>query len=152
MKYLKDTDTAKDMVMQIFEKLLLELRNHEVANFKAWLYMVSKNQCLMYLRKEKTHKHVELLNSDDRDEEGVEIEDVGHPEDKEIKEMQLLHLEDGMKVLNDQQKTCIELFYLQGKSYDEVAEITGYSMLQVKSYIQNGKRNLKIYMEKKNAG
>ncbi|MBC8046097.1 MAG: sigma-70 family RNA polymerase sigma factor [Fimbriimonadaceae bacterium] len=152
MKYLKDPDSAQDMVMQIFEKLLLDLKKHEVNNFKAWLYMVSKNECLMLLRKEKTHMHVEFQKFNDKDEDGMETEPLVHQEDTELKEAQLLHLEDGIKILNAQQKICIELFYMQNKSYEEVSEITGYSMLQVKSYIQNGKRNLKIYLENKNAG
>lgn len=152
MKYLKDTDTAQDMVMQIFEKLLHELKNHEVQNFKAWLYMVSKNQCLMQLRKDSTHRHVEFQMYDDKDEGGMEKEPLVHQEDAELKELHLSNLEEAIQVLNSQQKICIELFYLQNKSYEEVAEQTGFSMLQVKSYIQNGKRNLKIYLEKKNAG
>lgn len=152
LKYLKDADTAQDMVMQVFEKLLTDLKKHDVQNFKSWLYMVSKNECLMLLRKEKTHKHVEFQTFNDKEEDDVETEPMAHLDEAEQKELQLQQLEEGIKVLNEQQKKCIELFYLQNKSYDEVSEITGYSMLQVKSYIQNGKRNLKIYLEKRDAG
>lgn len=152
LKYLKDADTAQDMVMQVFEKLLTDLKKHDVQNFKSWLYMVSKNECLMLLRKEKTHKHVEFQTFNDKEEDDVETEPMAHLDEAEHKELQLQQLEEGIKVLNEQQKKCIELFYLQNKSYDEVSEITGYSMLQVKSYIQNGKRNLKIYLEKRDAG
>ncbi|MFN0276038.1 MAG: RNA polymerase sigma factor [Chitinophagales bacterium] len=152
LKYLKDADTAQDMVMHIFEKLLSDLKRHDVQNFKSWLYMVSKNECLMLLRKGKTHKLVEFQVFNDKDEGGVELEPIAHHDEAELKELQLQQLEEGIKVLNEQQKKCIELFYLQNKSYEEVSEITGFSMLQVKSYIQNGKRNLKIYLEKRDAG
>jgi RNA polymerase sigma-70 factor (ECF subfamily) len=152
MKYLKDPDAAQDMVMQIFEKLIHELKNHEVQNFKSWLYKVSINECLMLLRKNQKQKFVAFDILNDRDDDTVENEPVMHLDGAEQNELQLQQLEEGIKVLNEHQKKCIELFYLHNKSYEEVAMITGYSMLQVKSYIQNGKRNLKIYLEKRDAG
>jgi RNA polymerase sigma-70 factor (ECF subfamily) len=153
LKYLKDDAAAQDMVMEVFEKLLTDLKNHEVQNFKSWLYMVSKNQCLMLLRKQKGHESVELKTdrNEDDDERTVENELAEHLDDVDLKETQLVHLEEGITTLNHEQKLCVELFYLQHKSYIEVAEITGYDLKQVKSYIQNGKRNLKLYLEKKNA-
>ena len=165
MKYLKDEDEAKDGVMQIFEKLLTDLHKHNVENFKAWLYMVAKNHCLMYFRSKK--QHVELPGnltgdiSDDNSEDGVMSPSRGGEgggdmdfasnlhHNGEDKEKQLTLMELSIKELKEQQKICIELFYLQEKSYEEVAKSTGYSMKEVKSYIQNGKRNLKIIMEKR---
>lgn len=152
MKYLKNMDEAQDTTMIVFEKLLSELRQTEVQHFKSWLYMVAKNQCLMHLRKQKRHDTVELnTTSDENDEENsMENVAVGHLDDVDLKEMQLQQLEEGIKTLNHEQQECISLFYLQDKSYVEVAEITGYELNKVKSYIQNGKRNLKIYMDKQN--
>ncbi len=153
MKYLKDESEAQDMTMLIFEKLMNDLRVYDVQNFKSWLYMVTKNQCLLYFRKIKGHETVELKlnNYDDDENTSMEYASPQHPEDGESKEFHLQKIEDGLTKLNPEQKTCLELFYLQNKSYVEVAKITGYNMKQVKSYIQNGKRNLKIYLEKKNA-
>lgn len=153
LKYLKEENAAQDMVMEVFEKLLNDLRNHDVQNFKSWLYMVAKNQCLMLLRKQKGKESVELKTDrgEDEDDEAVENELIGHLDDVDLKETQLQHLEEGLTTLNDEQRRCLELFYLQHKTYVEVAEITGFDMKQVKSYIQNGKRNLKIYLESKNA-
>src|SRR6187399_305158 len=54
LKYLKDRDDAKDAVMQIFEKLILILKEHEVVNFKSWLYVTTRNHCLMQLRSKKS--------------------------------------------------------------------------------------------------
>jgi RNA polymerase sigma factor (sigma-70 family) len=152
MKYLKNMDEAQDTTMIVFEKLLSELRQTEVQHFKSWLYMVAKNQCLMHLRKQKRHDTIELnTTSDENDEENsMENVAVGHLDDVDLKEMQLQQLEEGIKTLNHEQQECISLFYLQDKSYVEVAEITGYDLNKVKSYIQNGKRNLKIYMDKQN--
>lgn len=152
MKYLKKEDEAQDMTMVVFEKLLNDLKVHEVQHFKSWLYMVAKNQCLMLLRKQKGHETVEFqVNTGDDDEEGsMEKGAIGHLEDVDLKEMQLQQIEAGLTTLNHEQKICVELFYLKDKSYVEVAEITGFSLNQVKSYIQNGKRNLKIYLEKRN--
>ena len=162
MKYLKDEDEAKDGVMQIFEKLLTDLHKHNIDNFKGWLYMVAKNHCLMYFRSKKIH--VELprdLSNDSADDDSplslgrgvggemaVELtSDLHH--NGEDKEKQLTLMEVAIKELKEDQKICIELFYLQEKSYEEVAKVTGYSMKEVKSYIQNGKRNLKIIMTTK---
>jgi RNA polymerase sigma-70 factor (ECF subfamily) len=140
LKYLKDTEAAKDAMQQIFIKLLDDLKRFHVDNFKAWLYQVSKNYCFMQLR-----KHNPVTNSDNISEESMEFEDGWH---QKIEEEHLLtHLENAVGELNEEQKTCIELFYLQKLSYSEVANKTGYTMLQVKSAIQNGKRNLKNKLE-----
>lgn len=154
MKYLKNPDDAQDLSMEVFEKLFTDLRHHKISNFRSWLYMVSKNQCLMHLRREKGHLTVELQEESSEDEENNPMEKLpsGHPDEEEdLKEINLQVLEEGLLTLNHEQKVCVELFYLQNKSYAEVAVITGFDLKQVKSFIQNGKRNLRIYMEKKNA-
>jgi len=151
MKYLKDPDESQDAVMQIFEKLISDLKKHEIGNFRPWLHAVAKNHCLMQLRKKKS-KGREYAGAAETSAEVVEMNLVWHPADSAEKEVVLQHLEGAIQQLNEGQKKCIELFYLQEKSYQQVAELTGYSLLQVKSYIQNGKRNLKILMENKNAG
>ncbi len=147
MKYLRDEDEAKDCVMEIFEKLLSELNRYEIKNFKSWLHVVTKNHCLMKLRKDKT-KFAERIEHGETSLEIVEMNLLLHPEDADEKEEVLLLLEKGIQHLKKDQKTCVELFYLNKKSYQEIAELTGYTMLNVKTHIQNGKRNLKIYMEK----
>ncbi len=151
MKYLKSHDEAQDMTMVVFEKLLTDLKKHEVEHFKSWLYMVSKNQCLMLLRKQKGKETVDIQENKVEEDENESVENslVAHLDDVDLKEVKLQQLEEGITKLNKEQKECVELFYLQSKSYVEVAEITGYDLNQVKSYIQNGKRNLKIYLEKK---
>ena len=145
-KYLQPEDDAKDAVMQVFEQLLQNISNHKIDNFKNWLYSVVKNFCLMKLRKEKNLTLV-------REEEGknifsvMEKEQLLHQEEVTLKESNLTNLEMAIETLNQDQKKCIELFYLQQKSYTEVAEITGYTLNNVKSFIQNGKRNLKLKMQ-----
>ncbi len=145
-KYLQPEDDAKDAVMQVFEQLLSSINNYKIDNFKSWLYSVVKNFCLMKLRKEKNLTMV-------REEEGksifgvMEKEQLLHQEEVKLMESNLSSLEMAMETLNEEQKRCIELFYLQQKSYAEVVEITGYSLNNVKSFIQNGKRNLKIKMQ-----
>jgi len=141
MKYFRDEDEAKDGVMMIFEKLLTDLKKHEITYFKAWLHTVSKNHCLMKLRQAK--KFVEF-----KDQNSVESGEDRHREDKIILEGRLTILEEGIKVLDPHQQICIRMFYIEQKSYQDITDHTGYDFNQVKSYIQNGKRNLKIYMEK----
>lgn len=163
MKYLKDEDEAKDGVMQIFEKILTDLHRHNVDNFKGWLYMVAKNHCLMYFRSKKIHVELPRHLTDDFGNDNYSDDSTFQPEhdgspgmpvelvsnlhlNGEDKEKQLTLMESAIKELKEGQKICIELFYLQEKSYEEVAKMTGYTMKEVKSYIQNGKRNLKIIM------
>lgn len=148
LKYLKDKDEAKDAVMQIFEKLLSDLLKHHIEYFKSWLYTFSKNHCLMILRSKQSRQNKEEemeLHAD----LFMETSDDLHLNTGSEKEEQYAALENAMLDLNKEQKICVELFYLKQKSYQEITEITGYSLNEVKSYIQNGKRNLKIKLEPK---
>jgi len=144
MKYLKNRDESEDAVMDIFEKLMSELKSHDVHNFKGWLYTVSRNHCLMKIRSEKKMQ----ITNDGEKLEGlvVEMPEPMHLSNKVKQEIELTNLEQAMTKLGDEQRTCLELFYLQEKCYNEVASITKYSLNEVKSYIQNGKRNLKNYL------
>ncbi len=144
MKYLKNEEEAKDSVQQVFLKVIQELHKYKVEYFKSWLYMVAKNHCLMKLRDRQGKIPAELTEKltttpeEETDRQALVQND--HTLDL---------VEAGLKELNREQQQCVTLFYLQKKSYQEIAEETGYTMLQVKSYIQNGKRNLKIWVEKK---
>lgn len=142
LKYLPDAEQAKDAVMNIFEELVQKLQHHQVDNFKGWLYTVAKNHCLMQLRSRKNIKITELSAVFVQSEENLHLN--GGPE----KEQQLQSMESCLKTLPAEQKQCVELFYLQGKSYNEIVEATGFDWKQVRSFIQNGRRNLKICMEK----
>lgn len=138
MKYFRDPDTAQEHVSQVFEKLITELPKHQIEFFRAWLYRVAQNQCLMTLRSQKHKYHF----TEEFVEETMEYENGLHPTLE--KEMELNKLEAAVQTLNHEQKQCIELFYLQKKSYTEIVNETGFTFMQVKSHIQNGKRNLKI--------
>lgn len=142
MKYLKNDELAKDAVMDIFEQLPTLLQRHTITNFKSWLHSVAKNHCLMYLRKKKGI--IEFNNLEKIEYQLMENEDELHLSIEKENELQLL--ENGVNNLTVEQKKCIELFYLNEKSYSEVVEITGYELKKVKSYLQNGKRNLKLYL------
>ena len=141
LKYLKNEDEAKDAVLQIFENLLEDLKKHDIANFKSWLHSVARNHCLMFLRKEQTkQKRVNEYEATYQHEETFAAPFEVH--DKEEKEVKLTKLEEALTLLKDEQRVCIQLFYIEEKCYNEVADITGYEIKKVKSYIQNGKRNL----------
>lgn len=139
--YFKDKDTAKDMVLQIFEKLFDELKKREVESFKGWLTFVVRNYCISEIRKIQTRQNRE---AEYRLEQKAEMEDA--PEAKVETEKQIEQLEHALNELNPFQKRCIELFYYQKMSYVQIVEVTGYSINEVKSYIQNGKRNLKLML------
>lgn len=149
MKYLRDADESKDAVMQIFEKLIQSLLEHEVSYFKAWLHTVARNHCLQILRKKQsiTRKHSEIQ----KEQAGVvEFEPEMHLEEKHLEESRLQALTEAIEQLKPEQRECIRLFYLEEKSYNEVSELTGFDFKQVKSYIQNGKRNLSLMLTKSN--
>jgi RNA polymerase sigma factor (sigma-70 family) len=143
IKYLKNRDEAGDAVIQIFGNLIKDLKKYKIEYFRSWLYVYSKNHCLMELRRRQSSlkKELELR-------ENVHLlMDFQDPEHLKEKEKQIAILEQALEQLNTSQKICIDLFYLKNKSYNEIIRITGYSSNDVKSYIQNGKRNLKIKME-----
>jgi RNA polymerase sigma factor (sigma-70 family) len=140
MKYLKNEEDARDCVQQIFLKVINELHKYKVDYFKSWIYMIAKNHCLMKLRGNK-NLSVELNEKTIPAEEG-QIDKTDLIE----KETLLVKMQKAIKQLNPEQQECVNLFYLQKKSYSEVSEITGFTMLQVKSHLQNGKRKLKLLM------
>ena len=143
IKYLKNKDEAQDAVIQIFTNLIKDLKKHKIEFFKSWLYVYSKNFCLMELRKRQSalKKELEL-------KENVHlIMDFSNPEHLNEKERQIVIMEKAIELLNVEQKKCIDLFYLKNKSYTEIVTITGFTANEVKSHIQNGKRNLKLKME-----
>jgi RNA polymerase sigma-70 factor (ECF subfamily) len=139
LKYLKDREASRDAVMQIFEKLIKSLLEHEITHFKSWLYVTARNHVLMQLRKRKD------IPLEDIPQSFMESETVMHQED--ALESNLTKLEKCIETLIEEQKACVTLFYLQHRCYQEITELTGYELKKVKSYIQNGKRNLKICMD-----
>lgn len=150
MKYLKDEDNCKDAVLQIFENVIDDLKRFNVKSFGPWLHSVARNYCLMQLRKKK------LVFNDEHGFQQAEATLLTIPPEMEfmnedITEAHLNNLSEAMDSLNDEQKKCVQLFYLDEKSYQEVAQQTGFSLNQVKSFIQNGKRNLKNYLIKSHA-
>jgi RNA polymerase sigma factor (sigma-70 family) len=142
LRYFKDEEKSKDAVMQLFEQLIAKVKKQEIKVFPKWLYVVTKNYCLMELRSSKNNYEIST-------DEFVEFPLHMHPsETYEEKEVRLSQLEHCIEKLPDKQRISIDLFFINQKCYKEVVDITGYSMKDVKSYIQNGKRNLKNCMEK----
>ena len=150
LKYLKEREEAKDGVMQIFEKLIIEIPKYNIENFRSWLHVVTKNYCLMQLRSGKSEKEKfsEWLN-----DPSVFMETVTdlHPldEDEDSKSVDRA-LEDCIERLKDVQRMCIRQFYFENRCYNEISVNLGLDEKKVKSHLQNGKRNLKICLEEKN--
>jgi len=147
LKYLGNREDARDAVMQIFEKLILDLPGQEVRNFKSWLYVLTKNFCLMHIRAQKSADG--KLEGYKIEQEFMESEPEMHPIDREDHSVEKA-LKECIEKLKSEQKQCIELFYYQKLCYQEIAENLDLSEKKVKSYLQNGKRNLKICLERKN--
>lgn len=144
LKYLNDREESKDAVNKIFEKLIVEIPKFEIQNFKSWLYVLTKNHCLMEIRSLKTEKkRFENFSND----YFMESTDTSHPIDEGFDES----IEDQLKMciekLKEEQKQCIEMFYYDSKCYKEISIKLEMEENKVKSYIQNGKRNLKICLE-----
>ena len=144
MKYLKNEEEAKDCVQQIFLKAITELQKYKVDYFKSWLYMVGKNHCLMKIRDSHGRHPVEITDNIAMQDDETDLKRQLYEKDNTLNT-----LHDSLHELNAEQKQCVTLFYLQKNSYQQIVETTGYNLLQVKSYIQNGKRNLKLILEKK---
>lgn len=143
MKYLRNEEEARDAVQQVYLKAMTELHKYKVTYFKSWIYMIAKNHCLMQLRNRGSRITTEvtenLMTEDEQQYSWQKIE----------QDRQLELMETSLEELNPEQKRCVMLFYLEKKSYQQITAETGYTMMQVKSHIQNGKRNLRIIMERK---
>jgi RNA polymerase sigma-70 factor (ECF subfamily) len=147
MKYLKDQTSAQDATQQVFEKVIKEVTKYEIPYFKSWLYSVAKNQCLMQLRTSSnkikySDKDIHELEINADDDSGLKLREYMLQEKLEI-------LKDSIQKLNKDQSACIDLFYLQKLSYREIEQNTGFTFQQIKSNIQNGKRNLRMMLESK---
>ncbi|MEM7297262.1 MAG: sigma-70 family RNA polymerase sigma factor [Bacteroidota bacterium] len=142
LKYLKNREQSQDAVMDIYETISEKLQVTEVQHFKSWLYMVSKNHCLMILRKKNPEVNSTVF---------MESPDVSHLKEEKLDlERDLSALEQCIEELKAEQKKCVELFFLQKNSYQQIVEKTSVDLKKVKSHIQNGKRNLKLCLESKN--
>lgn len=142
LKYLEDAEEAKDAVMNIYQELLRKVPLHEIQHFKSWVYVLTKNFCLMQLRKTKKNITVNL------DQQAVQSEDFSHLDDVMDQEETFNRLEDCMNKLSGDQEKTIRMFYYENKCYNEITENTGLDWNKVRSLIQNGRRNLKNCMEK----
>ncbi len=134
LKYLKDEDDAADTTMTIFKKLLETLSNYDIRFFKSWLYTYAKNECLMMLRKAKP-----VIFSIDK----VAFALAGEEDDEDRIDLPIEQLNAAIGNLKEDQRVCIEMFYLSNLSYNDISDKTGYSWKEIKSHIQNGKRNLR---------
>ena len=139
MKYLKNKEDAEDLTLEIFIDLIHKIYKYEPKVFKSWLYVLAKNACLMQLRKSKSYSGETTYD--------LPSEEISN--EKEIQDNILDNLlPNAVTHLKQEQKICIELFYLKSMSYQDIASQTGFTISSVKSHIQNGKRNLKIILEK----
>jgi RNA polymerase sigma-70 factor (ECF subfamily) len=143
--YLQDKDEAQDATMQLFEKMMLDINTREINNFKAWLSFVVRNHCISLIRKTKTNsKNVKSYYEFEKEDTSYEAEEkIGAVSD----DILLQEMKSCLPKLKEKQRICVELFYLQNKSYQEIADSTAYNLNEIKSHIQNGKRNLKLLIE-----
>lgn len=144
MKYFKNVEDSQDASMEVYELLIKRLPGKDVENFKPWLYRVASNYCLDALRKKKSVKNkeseIQLMHSN----ESIRLDSDAYDIESELTKM-----EDCLEILNSEQKQSVELFYLEKKSYDEVSRILNVSWSKTRSFIQNGRRNLKLCMDNK---
>jgi len=144
LKYLKEPEDARDAVLNVFEELVPKLLKYEVENFRSWLYQLAKNHCLMKIRQNQGK-----ISSGITEEQIPDDTDPASMHQHLEKDRKLELMSNSLDELGHEQKQCVTLFYLEKKSYQQIAEVTGFTVMQVKSYIQNGKRNLKLILEKK---
>jgi RNA polymerase sigma-70 factor (ECF subfamily) len=143
--YLQDKDEAQDATMQLFEKLMLDINNREIDNFKGWLSFVVRNHCISLIRKNKSQtKNIKSYYE-------FEYESPNYEEEEKINSVSddilLENMKECLPKLKENQRICVEFFYLKNKSYQDIANETKFSLNEIKSYIQNGKRNLKLLLE-----
>jgi RNA polymerase sigma-70 factor, ECF subfamily len=150
LRYLREREDSKDAVMQIFEKLITDIPKQNISNFRGWLYVVTRNYCLMHLRSMKSQEE-RLIEWSNDPIVFMENQNYLHPVDKEGEDMKA-DLAECIKGLKDDQRECVRLFYFENRCYNEIALNLSMDEKKVKSHLQNAKRNLKICLEKKHAG
>ena len=138
LKYLGNGSDAQDAVMDLFEEVSQKMKRYEIQNFHTWLYSVAKNHCLQRLRKDNKALFVQFDEAVMENGSFFTLLDRDHPDDEEASALAVC-----MNELGEEQRISIELFYYQDKSYADIVSLTGFTLDKVKSYIQNGKRNLK---------
>jgi len=147
LKYFKDREESKDAVMQIFEKLITEIEKHAVENFRPWLYVMTKHHCLRQLQKKTSaSKKIKQFYDEKIMESTIELSPLDETPEKDMNKA----LAECIEKLKKEQKACIVLFYFKENCYREISLKLELPVNKVKSYIQNGKRNLKICLENKN--
>lgn len=144
LKYLKNREDSKDAVIQIFESLVTEIPKYEIQNFRSWLFVVTKNHCFMQIR----HATSEKKRFEKYSHNFMESTEISHPIDEERNEELEQKLKGCIEKLKNEQQACIRLFYYEKKCYEEIAQSLNIEQKKVKSFIQNGRRNLKICLEK----
>lgn len=143
--YLQDKDEAQDATMQLFEKLMLDVNNREIDNFKGWLSFVVRNHCISLIRKNKSQsKNIKSYYEFEYEAPDYETEEKINSVSDDVL---LENMKTCLPKLKENQRICVELFYLKNKSYQDIAYETNFSLNEIKSYIQNGKRNLKLFLE-----
>lgn len=141
VKYLKDRTQSEDAVQQVFLKVLTSIPRENINNFKGWLYILMRNHCLQQLRDKMYHADETLLS-------GVAAIEADKDEIK-WQQHTLEQMNEAIEMLNDEQRAAVTLFYLKKYSYEQIMSETGFTFMQVKSHIQNGKRNLRAILIKK---
>ncbi|MEM1118941.1 MAG: sigma-70 family RNA polymerase sigma factor [Bacteroidota bacterium] len=153
-KYVKDRETSKDVVMNVFEKVLKNLRNTKIDTFGNWVHTIARNECSQHHRKlsSQAKQLSEWGDLERNSQNSVENDYLQHLIKKEDDDTTKKALEKALNSLKDHHRTCIKLLYFEKKSYKEIAQITGFSDKEVKSYIQHAKNNLRKKLSKKNGG
>lgn len=151
LKYVKHKEESKDLSMTVFEKMLSHLLDTEIQNFKKWLYTVTKNKCLTYLRDKhkKVDQATDLQEFEKKANFFMENEDNSSLINEDLEEKRI---QTAISQLKSDQKKCVEMFFFKDMSYKEIEKKTGYTTKQVKSFLQNGKRKLKIMLESDHFG
>lgn len=143
LKYLQHEDEAQDAVMQLFEELIPKVLKHDIQTFRTWLYSVSRNHCMQILRDKERSAQVEFQPDFMESDDILNLLDEEEDNGERIQALQVC-----MEKLPEQQRVSIIHFFSDGLSYADIVDATGFPLTKVKSYIQNGKRNLKICIEK----
>lgn len=144
LKYMKNTDLAKDTLLEIFSTIYESLKKYEISDFKSWFLTVCRNHCLKQLKHDQKETAFTEISENNAK---YFMENEAEKDHTIAREKQLTALEKAIALLKPEQRQCVELFYIQNKSYFEIVDITKFDLKKVKSYIQNGKRNLQIKME-----
>ena len=142
-KYVKDPKQSQEIVYCIFKKLIKDIKRQEVRVFGNWLYNLSLDFCKQWRDRGRTESD-QIVALGGSTQTPVEFYD---DKDDDSFEEEISSMEDEVMRIKSQQEKCSQLFFKEQRCFQEIADITGWEVSEIKYHVKNAKRKTNIYQD-----